>query len=115
MTIPINPKDITWTPPTLNTDGSTIPAGEVTGYTLGFRSATAGTAGTYPITVPVASGITDEPLKSAQTAAAALLKPDTYAAAIRTESTGGPSAWTGEVQFTVTLPVPNAPTNFTIA
>lgn len=99
---------ISWTDPTTNDDGSPITAGEVTGFTVGLRSLTVtGSApGTYPIQSPVTA---PDALSEALSAITASLKPDDYAAVVRTESTLGPSAWTSEVQFTGVLPRPNPP------
>lgn len=100
----------TWTDPTTNVDGSALAAGEVTGYTIGVRSTTAtgSVAGTYPALTTIANPTaTSEAIASLST----VLKPDDYAAAIRTD---GPvdSAWSTEATFTVSAPVPNPPSAF---
>lgn len=106
-----DPTKFTWIPATTNTDGTPITDGEITGYTLGIRSTTAAgsVAGTYPILAKI-----NDPKATSETISAIgmVLKPDTYAAAIRSE---GPeeSAWTNEVIFPVSAPVPNPPLNFT--
>lgn len=111
----INPStaNFTWVDPTTNTDGSTIQAGEITGYNVGIRSTTAqgSQAGTYPIVAQV-QGATAA--KEAVSAIGTVLKPDTYAAAIQS---AGPvnSAWSSEIQFTIAQPVPNPPTGFSVA
>lgn len=116
MTIPvISPTTgtFTWTDATTNTDGSAIAAGEVTGFQIGVRSATAqgSAAGTYPILLPTAAA---SATSEAVSAATPMLQPDTYFAAIR--STGPVnSAWTNEIEFTIAQPVPNPPTGFGVA
>ena len=111
----INPStaNFTWTDPTTNADGSPIQAGEITGYNVGIRSATASgsIAGTYPVTVNVAGATA---AKEAVSAIGTVLKPDTYAAAIQT---AGPvnSAWSSEIEFTIAQPVPNPPSDFSVA
>lgn len=116
MTIPtINPSTakFSWTDPATNTDGSAIQSGEITGYNVGIRSATAAgsVAGTYPI-IAQASGAAAA--SEAVSAIGTVLKPDTYAAAIQTI---GPvnSAWSSEVEFTIAQPVPNPPMDFSVA
>lgn len=110
----INPTtaNFSWTDPTTNTDGSPLQAGEITGYNVGIRSATAAgsQAGTYPITAQV-QGATAA--KEAVAAIGTVLKPDTYAAAIQS---AGPvnSAWSSEIQFTIAQPVPNSPSDFAV-
>jgi hypothetical protein len=113
-----NPKEFNWTPPTTNTDGSPVTAGELTGYTIGIRSGALGDAGvgTYALSVPVAGGTTTkETLDAAYAAGLALLAVGTYVAAVRAESTAGPSGWSNEVDFTIALSPPNPPTGFTAA
>ena len=116
MTIPtINPQTaiFSWTDPTTNVDGTPIVAGEVTGYDIGIRSATAtgSVAGTYTIVVPVAGATA---ANEAVSAIGQVLKPDTYAAAIRTAGQVD-SLWSSEISFVIAPPQPNPPTNFTIA
>ncbi len=108
-----NPTGFSWVDPTTSTDGTPLAAGEVTGYTVGVRSASAAgsVAGTYPITGSVAGvGSTGETIA----ALSALLKPDTYAAAVRAD---GPvaSAWSAEQTFTIAPEQPSPPTGFTVA
>lgn len=108
-----NPTKFTWTPAATNTDGTPLTDGEITGYTLGIRSTTAAgsVAGTYPILASITDPkATEEAIASIGT----VLKPDTYAAAIRSE---GPeeSAWTSEVTFPVSAPVPNPPSAFAVS
>lgn len=116
MTIPtINPSTakFTWQDPTTNIDGSALQTGEVTGYTLGIRSATAvdSVAGTYPINASIAGAAA---ANEAVSAIGTVLKPDTYAAAVQTS---GPtkSAWSPEIEFVIAQPVPSNPTNFQVA
>lgn len=116
MTIPtINPStaNFTWTDPTANADGSAIQAGEITGYSIGIRSATAAgsVAGTYTVTAAVSGAAA---AKEAVASIGTVLKPDTYAAAIQAM---GPvnSAWSTEIEFVIAQPVPASPTAFTIS
>lgn len=116
MTIPtINPStaNFTWADPTTNVDGSAIQAGEITGYNVGIRSATASgsVAGTYTIMAAVAGAAA---AKEAVSAIGTVLKPDTYAAAIQTV---GPtsSAWSPEIEFVIAQPVPESPSAFSVA
>lgn len=109
----MNPTQFSWTDPTTNIDGSPIVAGEITGYIIGIRSTTAtgSVAGTYPITANVAGAAATMELLSAL---GTTLKPDTYAAAIRTAGPV-PSLFSTEATFTITPPQPNPPTGFTAA
>lgn len=116
MTIPtINPStaNFTWVDPTVNVDGSAIQPGEITGYNVGVRSATAtgSVAGTYPIAAPVSGAAA---AKEAVSAIGTVLKPDTYAAAIQTV---GPtsSAWSPEIEFVIAQPTPESPTAFGVS
>lgn len=97
-----------WIDPTVNTDGGAVTAGEITGYQIGLRQG--GSAGTYPITVAVASPTATSELFSAITPA---LVSGTYEAAIRSV---GPtnSAWSAEVTFTI-AGVPTPPTGFSVS
>jgi hypothetical protein len=108
-----NPTGFSWTDPVTNTDGSAITAGEVTGYTVGVRSTTAAgsVAGTYLITGSVAGAAS-----TGETVAAlsALLKPDTYAAAVRADGPV-PSAWSTEATFTIAPAQPNPPSGFVVS
>jgi hypothetical protein len=111
-----NPTKFTWTDPTTNVDGSPVTAGEITGYTIGIRSTTVAgsTAGVYPINVPVSGATAASELLSQISPS---LAPDTYAAAIQTN---GPtnSVFSSEITFTIAappLPVPKAPTGFSVA
>ena len=79
----------------------------MTGYSIGVGTAT----GVYSKIVAVlGAAVTTEAL------AALGLTPGTlYFISVRTESVNGPSAWGPEVSYTPPLPVPNAPTNFSLA
>lgn len=101
---------VTWNLPTTNDDGSPITSGEITGFIVGLRSTTASgsSAGTYPIQSPVTAA---DAISEALSAITANLKADDYAAAVQTQSGNGPSAWSAEVLFTGTQPVPNPPGN----
>jgi hypothetical protein len=107
-----NPTTFNWVDPVANVDGTPLVAGEITGYEVGVRSATAAgsVAGTYTIKVEVAG----ETATSALVSAAGVLAPDTYAAAVRAVGPAD-SAWSKEANFTIALPVPNPPTGFTVA
>jgi hypothetical protein len=105
-----NPTKFVWLDPTLNTDGTAITAGEITGYNIGVRPST-GTAGVYPIMTSVAGATTvSEPLSALST----VLAPGSYAAAIQSV---GPvnSAFSSEVTFTIAPPTPSAPTGFNVS
>jgi len=103
-----NPTQFNWVVPTTNTDGTAIPAGEITGYTIGVGAA----SGKYTIMTSVSNpAATSEPIADLS----ATLAPGTYFAAIRAESTGGPSAFSNEVSFAIAAPIPNPPTGFTVA
>jgi len=105
-----NPTKFTWVDPTKNTDGTAVVAGEITGYSIGVRPAS-GTAGTYPIITPISGATTtSEPLASLST----ILTPGDYAAAIQSV---GPvnSAWSSEITFTISPPIPTPPTSFSVA
>ena len=97
---------ITWTAPTLNTDGSPIKAGEITGYELGVRPAQ-DTPGVYPLTATVKT-MADAP---AALSSLKLVVGD-YVGAVRAV---GPvdSPWSAETPFAV-MPVPRAPGDFRI-
>lgn len=110
----VNPNSkFSWTPNTVNTDGTPIAAGEITGYVIGIRSATAtgSVVGTYPA---VSSPTGPLAVSDAFSALNLVLKPDTYFAAVQSV---GPlaSPWSAEVEFIVGLPQPSAPTGFTVA
>jgi hypothetical protein len=100
-----NPTTFNWADPTTNTDGTTITAGEISGYTIGIRPST-GTVGSYPTLVNV-SGAT------AKNAALPVLASGTYDAAIQSV---GPinSAWSAEITFTIAA-TPGPPTSFGVA
>jgi hypothetical protein len=97
-----------WVIPTQNTDGGAVVAGEITGFQLGLRQG--GSAGTYPLTVNVASPTATSELFSAISPA---LVSGTYEAAIRSI---GPSdsAWSSEITVTITG-VPQPPSGFSVA
>lgn len=107
-----NPTAFNWIDPTTNTDGTPITQGEITGYTIGIRSLSAAgsAAGTYAIMAQISDpAATTEALSAIGT----VLKPDSYAAAIRTAGPV-PSDWTAEQNFTIAAPVPNPPSNFSV-
>lgn len=108
-----NPTQFTWTDPTANVDGTALSAGEVTGYTIGVRSTTAAgsVAGTYPALTTIANPTATS---EAMSALSTVLKPDSYAAAVRTDGAVN-SAWSSEVTFTIAPPVPNPPSGFSVA
>lgn len=110
------PTTASWTAPATNTDGSPIAQGEITGYTVGVRDTTApgSAAGTYPYSLRAPATDTSELLS--------LITPKLptgvlLAAAVRADTAGPSSDWTAEVTFTLPapLPVPNPPSNFTVA
>lgn len=104
--------NVTFTDPTTNTDSTPITAGEITGYNFGIRPES-GTAGNYPVIVPV-PGATSTSAQIETSKLTPPLAPGKYFAAMQTV---GPvdSTWTNEVGFTVPLPQPNPPSNFSIA
>lgn len=99
-----------WTDASKNLDGSAIVAGEVTGFLIGIRQSS-GTAGTYPINSPA---IAANAVSEAVALITPALQPGDYAASIKSV---GPtnSDWSPEVTFTIALPIPNAPSGFTVA
>ena len=115
----VNPTEFDWTPSTANTDGTPLAMGEITGYEIGIRPAS-GIPGSYPLSVPIADpAATKEALTAAYAAGLAVLKDGDYQSAIRTV---GPvdSAFTAEsdasaFSIATPLPVPQAPTGFTLA
>ena len=102
-----NPTKFSWTDPTLNTDGSVIIAGEITGYSVGIGTA----SGKYTISVPVSGAAAASELLSQIVPA---LAAGSYFAAVQTV---GPtsSAYSNEITFTIAPAVPNPPTSFTVA
>lgn len=104
-----NPTQFTWVDPTLNTDGSAVTPGEITGYTIGVRPST-GTAGTYPVTLAAPAGATSALLS----AISPPLTSGAYAAAIKADTAVTTSAWSTEADFTL-VEVPNPPTGFTVS
>lgn len=98
---------VSWTPPTTNTDGSAIAAGEITGYTVGVRPA-AGTVGVYPVTKQVAPSVLTLDLKTLG------LAPGSYFVSVETNSANN-SSWDPEIGFTIPQPTPNPPGNFSLA
>ena len=113
------PQSISWTPPTQNTDGTPIAAGELTGFLIGIRKATDpqpnpdGTV-TYP-----QSFIVKDPTATSEAFGllGATLTPGDYLIAMQTLSTtNGNSAYTAEVPFTITSTAkPNPPSGFTLS
>jgi hypothetical protein len=103
-----NPTTFTWVEPTVNTDGTTITAGEITGYQVGVRSG--GAAGTYPDTVSVSGATT---LTATLAAVTPPLVAGSYFAAVRAV---GPtdSAWSAEISFAI-AGVPTPPTGFSVS
>lgn len=108
-----NPTKVSWTPPTLNNDGSAISAGEITGYQLGYRKGVLGDAGAgvYTILPPADPPTATTDLISDIPGG---LAAGTYCVAGMTLAAAGNSPWSAEVQFTI-APVPLAPTGFTVA
>jgi len=109
------PKSVTLTLPTQNTDGSTIPAGEIVDVQVGFGTA----SGNYTL-------IADDTAFAQQTQNGVVTIPwaslnenlgnGTWFAASRVKTADGvPSAWSNEATFTIAPPVPNPPTSFTVA
>lgn len=117
MTLPvvsITTGRITWTDPPLNTDGSAVSAGEITGFNVGFRAVNAAgsTPGQYPITAGEAPSSTSAPLSGVQ----GLIPGTEYAAAVQAATANGVSAWsTPEFLFITAMPIPNPPTAVSVA
>jgi hypothetical protein len=101
-----NPTKITWTAPTLNTDGSAIAAGEITGFNIGVRAAT-GVLGTYAYT-----GTVSTPTATSELLSALSPQPPYGVSLIAAVQTVGPtdSAWGESGPFTLSAPVPAVPT-----
>lgn len=109
------PSKVTLTLPTQNTDGTTIASGELTDVQVGFGTAT----GNYTL-------IADDTAFATQTQNGVVTIPwaslnenlgnGTWFAAARVKTKDGAiSAWSNEASFVITPPVPNAPSNFSIA
>jgi hypothetical protein len=109
------PKTITLTLPTTNTDGSSIPAGEIVDVQIGF--------GTIPGSYTL---IADDSNFGAQTQNGVVTIPfgslgetlavGTWYAAARVKTDQGiVSAWSNESSFTIAPPQPNSPTGFSVA
>jgi hypothetical protein len=107
-----NPSKFTWTDPTLNTDGTAVTAGEITGYAIGIRNtATTGSvAGTYPTIVNVPAAVTTFAINSISPP----LTSGSFAAAIEAITALTVSSWSTEVTFTL-APTPDPPTGFTVS
>jgi hypothetical protein len=103
-----NPTQFSWVEPTVNTDGTPVAAGEITGYQVGVRPAS-GTPGTYPDTASVSGATT---LTATIASVNPALLSGSYAAAVRAI---GPtdSAWSAEITFAI-AGVPTPPTGFTV-
>jgi hypothetical protein len=100
-----NPTKYTWVEPTVNTDGTAITAGEITGYSIGQRL-TSGTPGTYTSTINVSGATTlTVPIS---------LAAGSWTAAIQSI---GPtdSAFSAELSFVIAPPVPVPPTGFSVS
>ena len=111
---------VSWLDPTLNTDGSPITAGEVSGYLIGIRdvNAAGSTAGAYPVTATAVGGGATSALMSALGFLGFLFRGGTYAVAAESEVGGaGVGAWSPEFvfQYSPPAPVPNAPTALKVA
>ncbi len=111
------PKTLTLTLPTTNTDGTAITSGELVDVDVGYGT----TSGVYSTIVEEAMTTVDPantPLVSFAWSALnqPTLVPATYYFAARMKSNAGiVSAWSNEAQFIVVPPTPSAPTLFTIA
>lgn len=88
--------NFTFVPPTLNVDSSPITAGEITGYEMGIRLTSVGSAGTYSILIEIPLSTVGSLLSSA---IQAQLASGAYSAAVRTVGSTN-SAWSSEVAFT---------------
>jgi hypothetical protein len=106
-----NSTKISWTDPTLNTDGTAIAAGEITSFAVGVRLAT-GTLGTYAYTASAPASAVSELL----TLLAPILPTGvSLVAGVQVQSTAnGNSGWTESSPFTL-LATPNPVTNVVVS
>lgn len=94
-----------WSAPTTNTDGSALPASQITQYRMEYGTCVGTAFGTRIGDVLVAG--------NALTATTPNLGPGTYCLRVYTKtSVEGPSS--GTASIVVPVPTPNAPTNLTI-
>jgi len=110
MTVPTNPAGLSFTAPVLYTDGSTMPANEVTSFDYGYGT----TSGSYSRIV------NDTSMKTVGGKIAALIPTDlatgTWFAAARSRTKDGAvAAWGNEVSFAVAPKTPAPITDFSIA
>ena len=108
MAGPTNPHiGFSYTPPTLNTDGSAI--GAILKYQIGLGQV----SGTYTLIVD------DVAFENGQQATPlSLMGKLAYGqwyAAVRVVTADGTSAWSTEAPFVLVAPTPSAPTGFTVA
>jgi hypothetical protein len=113
---------VSWTDPTLNTDGTPITAGELSGYLVGLRdvNAAGSAVGVYPKTATVAGASATSALLSVLGFLTSMVSGHTYGIAAESE-VGGAAAgpWSTELLFQYVPPVvpsvPEAPTALKIA
>lgn len=101
-------KTLSWIPPTMNTDGSTLdPASDLSTYFLGCGSTT-GDRTTFTQNWPAV--VNGNAVKSH----ALDFAPGTWYCSLQVSNTAGArSDWSGEVNFTIAVR-PNAPTGFSV-
>jgi hypothetical protein len=103
---------VSWTDPTLNTDGSPITPGELSGYLVGIRDVNApgSTAGTYPKTSTVTGGSATSAPLSGLGFLAGMVRGGTYGIAAESEVGGAAvGAWSAEMVFIYNPPIPKPP------
>jgi len=110
MSGPTNPAGLSFTAPTLYTDGTAMPPGEVTSFDYGYGTAT----GNY------ARIINDPTMKTSGGKIAALVPTDLaigqwFSAARARTKDGAIAAWGNEVAFVVAAKTPAPITDFAVA
>lgn len=88
-------KTFTWTAPTTNTDGSPLPAAQITGYTL-------------------TCGATVVQIAGAVTTFKRDYSPGSYTCSLQTRANGLTSVASNPVSFVVPQPAPSPPTGFAV-
>lgn len=89
-------KTFTWTAPTTNTDGSPLPAAQITGYVL--------TCGATVVQIP-----------GAVTTFKRDFSPGNYTCSLQARANGLTSAPSNSASFVVPQPAPNPPSGFSVS
>lgn len=110
MSGPTNPAGLSFTAPTLYTDGTTMPPGEVTSFDYGYGT----TSGAYTRIV------NDTTMKTAGGKIAAVVPTDLafgqwFSAARARTKDGAVAAWGNEVAFTTAAKIPAPINDFQVA